>query len=512
MLIFKLLSTTGKDTGVGQFPFCIIRQPFSGSSACFTVKLAEGVYAQAPRLYTNDNSTFQYSGLVAAYSSADGIRPEQTLMKYQTTSSNQIGPYGKLGTKEFTIIFTDTNAEYAPSGGNEGAVDFIYAEGFPVDLNSGNSTTARGYRAYAEDGQTPTIANPPNFGTNWLAYFILQDSTHRLIGRQGNRADWANTEFKLIFGRNVGVNSDRGWIQRLDNGTVTWTKRLSQGTNFEPEQGILCYCCGTNGEDTLIKCGNSKGMALIQANGTVAWKKKQDDAADNDTSTHYIDPTGSYAYTVDRTGKLFRITISNGDVHQTTTTFATGTASRTLLALNQATYCAGFDSEGYLWLSNQQYQCLTRMDVSGANPIAVGSYQADSNSGGVSWQAPLVDGDRIVSQLMVRTSSNLNASWFACLATDFSTNTIDQTSGDVYSQKYGIGTNTSNTEYKITNFNTYTTSNTGSWSAVSTTTDSFSITDDTSGYDWDTNAANFDTIVANSTGSSNQIRSQSTVS
>lgn len=510
MLVQKLLSTTGKATGMGQFPFCIMAQPFSGYSACRTVRLADGVYAQAPRLFMSDISTWEYQGIVATYSSADGIRPEQTIMNYANSTSKQMSPYGKLGTKEFTVILNDTNVQFTPSGGNEGVLDLTYAEGFPIDLTSGNSTTSRGYRTYAEDGQSPTIANPPDFGTNWLAYFVLQDSTHRLLHQQGNKDDWANTEFKLIFGRDNSTSSGRGWIQRLDNGSVTWTKRMRQGTYANPYQGILCYCCGTNGEDTLVTFGDSKTISLVQANGTIAWQRDVNDANDNDTSTKFIDPTGSYAYSVDRTGDLFRINLSDGTASITGDTYATGVPSGTLVATNTVTYCGGFDSEGYLWVSNNERNCLSRIDVSGANPITVGSYRASSSFGAVSFHAPLADGDRIVSQALGGNSNKWGA-WFVCLATDFSTTTIDQTDGEVYAQKYGIGSDAGGVGY-FGFLSAYTTSRTGTWSSYGTTARSISFTNDTSGYDWDTNAANFDAIIGNYTGWNKTIQQTSVVS
>lgn len=513
MIVQKLLSSTGKGTGVGQFPFSIIKQPVAGAVACNTVKISDGVYAQAPRLQQSDSPYYYYNGTLFVYSSADGIRPESTHFQYYQNNSRQVSDFAKIGTKEFTVLFQGTNSNFIPDGGNEGAIDYTYAEGFPVDKTSGNSTLSRGYRTVVEDGQTPIVANPPDFGTNWRAWFILMDSTHRNIHTHANRSDWANTVFKIIVGQNASTGVGKAWIQRLDSGSITWTKRLSETAKADPKQGINLYCCGTNGEDTLVVYGAADGgMALIQANGTVAWTRDQLDANDNDSSKHFIDSTGAYAYSSDRRGYLYRINLSDGSVHYTTDTYATNASLRSVWwALNQVGYCGGFDSDGYLWVVGNPYNALTKMDVSGANPVAVGSYYAQSNGNGILWNAPLVDGDRIVAQAVRYSGSNAFGSWFLCLATDFSTNTIDQTDGKVYTKKYGIGSDGGGEDY-IGVFSADTASRTGSWVAYTTASTSITIQNDTSNYDWDSNAANADSIISTSTGHANLIRSQSTVS
>lgn len=513
MLFTKLLSTTGKETGVGQFPFSIIKQPVAGAIACNTVKISDGVYAQAPRLQQSDSPYYYYNGTLFVYSSADGIRPEATHFQYDQSFSRQVSNWAKLGTKEFTIILQPNNAENIPNVGNESAIDYTYAEGFPVDKTSGNFTTSRNYAGQIYNTSSPTVSVPSNFGTSWWAYFMLMDSTHRNIHTHGNRNDWANTVFKVILGRSNTYATSKGWIQRVDNGSVTWTKQLSDATKADPSKGINLYCCGTNGEDTLVVYGAADGgMALIQANGTVSWARDQLDANDADSSQHFIDPTGTYAYSVDRRGYLYRITLSDGSVHYTPDTYADGVPSNaTYFALNQCGYCGGFDSDGYLWVVSNQYDSLTKMDVSGANPIALGSYRAGSNGNGVLWNGPLVDGDRIVAQAVRQSGSYGYGSWFVCLATDFSTTTIDGYAGRVYTKKYGIGSNGGGEDY-IRIMGVYTTSRTGSWTSYTTSSTSVSITDDTSGYDYDTNAAIVDTVMNSAIPTSVHVRSQSTVS
>ena len=253
-------------------------------------------------------------------------------------------------------------------------------------------------------------------------------------------------------------------------------------------------------------------MAVIEADGTVIWTRDMLDGNTNDTACHFVDPNGNYAYTTTQQGELYRIDLSDGTMQSTTTTFATGTPNLSGVSNSNSNYTGGFDSEGYLWVSNGSYACLTRMDVSGANPIAVGSYQFKGKFGdAVGAFAPLVDGDRIVCQLM-RKETNLRSSWFCCLPTDLSVDTIDQSTGDVYAREYGIGSGTYSGTLDIGNITVYSTSNQGTWGAASSNSGGASIYAYTGSYDYDAAAAVVDQRMPASTIGIDVIRSNATMS
>ena len=512
MHVIRLLSASG-GTEVGQFPFVIIKQPSGGVHGCHTVRISDGVYAQAPRIQSSGQTTFLYHGLVHLYSSADGTRPEQTTFQYHRSSSLQMSDVAKVGTKEFSLVMMANNSEMAPP--NNGVFDFTYAEGFPVDLTSGNSTISRGYTDItAEDQDTPTIDNPPNFGSNWKAKFITYDSTQRNRHNQGNKSDWEGVVFKVIVGNQVSGTIGQGYFERVENGTTVLKITIGETSKADPMNGVSLYCCGTNGEDTLVVFGNNAGgMILIEADGTRRWAKDQLDANANDSSRHFISSDGAYAYSVNRQGQLFRIDLSDGSVKSTVDTYATSVPDGSVNNYTDSiTYCGGFDGEGYLWVCNNNYNCLTRMDVSGANPVAKGSYHFKGHStNGVNFEAPLADNDRVVCQIARNYGTSIiGETYFACFPTDFSVDTVDAQYERVYGKRYGIGSNTG--EEYIHTFATYTTERTGNWGNESTSATAITTAVYTGSYDWDANAAKYDTIIANNNTGNVNIGSQSTLS
>ena len=519
MLVQKLLSTTGKATGMGQFPFCIIAQPFAGMGVQRTVKISDGVYAQSPNWFVGSGSSgsLYYNAFLATYSSADGVRPESDIFYYNegTDSANQcISTLSKVGTKRFTMLL-DGNAEYlgAATSKTQGIAEFMYAEGFPADINSGNSTVGYGTGPQVYYNDSPTIATPPNGSSNWfMGYMGILDDTQYNNHMSANYADWSGVAFKVAFYKSNTTGRELGYIQREDNGSVTWKKYLMDGTHGDPYKGFRAMPCGTNGEDTLLYFGESKGgMCLINSSGTVLWKKDQNAALSSYSHTPVVDAAGAYAYTCN-TVTLYKIDLSDGSVVSTSDIFPSGVTSASVGATSYTNPMGGFDSDGYLWVYAKNYKCLSRMDVSGANPVCVGAYVFNSKAlGGI-----LVDGDRIVGQAL-DISTTLNGSWFFCLATDLSTTTINQKDGEVYTRQYGIAnynsTSTFGTTDKFAYFSANTTSNTGAWSAYSTSSGSFTVGDYTGSWDFDTEVATYDSIMASRTTSGpNMLRSRSTVS
>lgn len=519
MLIFKLLSTTGKGTGVGQFPFSIIAQPFAGMGVQRTVKLSDGVYAQSPQLHVGSGTSgsLYYNGFIATYSSADGVRPESDIFYYAegTDSSNGcISTLSKVGTKRFTMLI-DGNADYLGTASSKtfGICEFMYNEGFPVDITSGNSTVGYGTGGTIYYNDSPTISTPPNGSSNWFLYYMgILDDTQYNNHINANYADWSGVSFKVAFYKSNTTGRELGYIQREDNGSVTWKKYLMDGTHGDPSKGFRAQPCGTNGADTLIYFGENKGgMCVVDASGTVLWTKDQNAALSSYSHTPVVDATGAYAYTCN-TVTLYKIDLSDGSVVSTSDIFPSGVTSASVGATTYTNPMGGFDSDGYLWVYAKNYNCLSRMDVSGANPVCVGAYVFNSKSlGGI-----LVDGDRIVGQVM-DVSTTLNGSWFFCLATDLSTATVDQYNGEVYTREYGIANRDNTTTFgnsdKFAYFSANTTSNTGSWAAYSTTGGSFTIQPYTGSWDFDTEVATYDSILASRTTSGpNLLRSRSTVS
>ena len=510
MHVIRLLSASG-GTEVGQFPFCLISQPSAGFMVGQTVKIGEGAYAQAPgtRVDGASNTTTNsiiYTGLLLTYSSADGVRPEQN--HFLTGNANyHCSTLSKIGTKEYTLVMNQSSmGDKHP----QHTIDYHYNTGYPVDVTSGQSTFNRSYQTQIQSNQSPAPATPPGVSAVWYGYFVIFDSTVKNIQAQGNASDYSGVVFKTFFGRTLSGSVGGGYIERLDGGSVTWKKQLGDHSKGDPQKGIRLYPCGTNGEDTLLVYSSDGGMAVIEADGTVRWHRDMLDGNTNPTSCHFVAPNGDYAYTTSSAGELFKIDLSDGTMQVTTTTFATGTPNLSGLSNAQSNYTGGFDSDGYLWVSNPIYGCLTRMDVSGANPIAIGSYQfKDGASDAVPAFAPLVDGDRIVCQLM-RKETNLRSSWFCCLPTDLSVDTIDQYNG-VYTREYGIGSGIYSGTLGIDDLSVYTTNNQGSWGAASTNSGGALIYTYTGSYDYYAAAAIVDQRMPASTYGLDVIRSHATL-
>ena len=199
-------------------------------------------------------------------------------------------------------------------------------------------------------------------------------------------------------------------------------------------------------------------------------------------------------------------------MQKTTTTFATNTPNQTTVTNAQSNFTGGFDSDGHLWVSNGTYGCLTRMNVGGTNPIALGSYQLDGAfSDGVPFFGILVDGDRVVGQA-IAYESGLRTSWFFCFPTDLSVDTIDQSGGDLFAREFGIGSGNLSGSQAIKNFNVYTTNNEGSWGSASTTSVGITVNAYTGSYDYDAAAAVVDQRMAASSIGIDVIRSSATLS
>lgn len=504
---------------MGQFPFCIIAQPFAGMGVQRTVKITDGVYAQSPQLFVGSSSSgsLSYNNFISTYSSADGIRPESDIFYYDegTSSTNgAISTLSKVGTKRFTMLI-DGNADYlgASTSKTKGIAEFMYPEGFPADITSGNSTAGYGTGPQIWYNDSPTIATPPNGSSNWfMGYMGILDDTQYNNHMSANYADWSGVEFKVAFYKSNSTGRELGYIQREDNGSVTWKQYLMDGSHGDPYKGFRAMPCGTSGEDTLLYFGeNEGGMCLINSSGTVVWKKDLSSALSSLSHTPVIDAAGAYAYTCDTT-YLYKIDLSDGSVERTADIYPTGASSNTTPSINFSSGMAGFDSEGYLWVYARSYRCFSRMDVSGANPVCVGAYVFNSKGlGGV-----LVDGDRVVGQAM-DISTTLNGSWFFCLATDLSTTTINQQDGEVYAEEFGIANYNDSSTFGRSDvfrfFSANTTSNTGTWASFSVSSGSFTIATYTGSWDFDTEVATYDSVIASrTTAGNNLLRSRATVS
>ena len=503
MHVIRLLSTTGSGGAtVGEMPFVIMGQPTAGHIVAKTIKLAEGVYSQMPTTESVSNTYSGqgiYEGLILTYSSADGVRPESNIFTINH-NKNILSEITTLGTKRYPIVIQGNAGSKTPINLNTAVCDIRYEDGFPADVVSGNSSVSRAYTPAMESGGTPDIADPPDTGTNWRGYFIVIDEHQKNVHAQGNHADWSGVVFKTFQGNNQANSAGHGYVERLDGGSVTWKKKINDTAKGDPQNGFSLYPCGTNGEDTLIVYSqNDGGMAVILANGNIAWDKDMLEVAAADTSYHYIDAAGAYAYTMDRDGKLYRVDLSDGTAVVTTTTYPGSTGTNTFRDVSNVSYIGGFDSDGFLWVANSQRNCITRMNVSGSAPIATGAYFFDTygSSDGIQAFGILCDGDRIVGQLMKYENSiqRMTASWFFCLKTDFSTETIDNSTSQVWSKKYGLGLD-NDSLVSISGITHKSTSSTGSWGAHTTTDVNLNIAAYTGSYDYDAAAAQVDTKMA----------------
>ena len=89
----------------------------------------------------------------------------------------------------------------------------------------------------------------------------------------------------------------------------------------------------------------------------------------------------------------------------------------------------------------------------------------------------------------------MTASWFFCLKTDFSTETIDNSTSQVWSKKYGLGLD-NDSLLSISGITHKSSSSTGSWGAHTTTDVNLNIAAYTGSYDYDAAAAQVDTKIA----------------
>jgi hypothetical protein len=111
----------------------------------------------------------------------------------------------------------------------------------------------------------------------------------------------------------------------------------------------------------------------------------------------------------------------------------------------------------------------------------------------------------------MRKETHLRSSWFCCLPTDLSVDTIDQYNG-VWTREYGIGSGTYSGTLGIDNITVYSTSNQGTWGAASSNSGGALIYAYTGSYDYDAAAAVVDQRMAASSFGIDVIRSHATMS
>lgn len=501
----KLLMASG-GTDVAELPFFIGATYTSAWHPYVIRKIGTGTYAyRTARNFVSTGNISDYENTTTVWWSPDGVMPCQSAFFEKGGAGDYISTYRTVGTKTFSYAQEIPSTLFV-SNSQAQLRDRFLEEGFPAADQLGSSgistdPAAQYIMPEYSNGASSVVSSRGSSGYN---VFSMWEADTNAIDLDRFGIDMTNGSFRIQSFVNTGNGEQYQYVARLNgSGTVLWAKEL--GTSSAEPTKIKKYIPLSNGQSLLLMTSDD-GQMLINSNGTVAYQQTQSGFANGHEWA--VDPTETYAYGVKgSTGELFRLTISNGNVDQMSIKAATGAPSRQYASNSYGSLLGGFDSDGYLWMCNQEYG-VSRVDLSSSTtPVIVGTYQTTSPTSG-KYCTPhtiTVDGDR----LLIFTSFYDNSTYdgyggfFYCLKTDFSTTTIDNQNARLTNNRYGI------TEQQgggpIGNVTAYTTSTNGTWNSQSVgSTTLFSVTDRAS-YDWSTNYSNYANGVVQSGDSSPQM-------